>query len=340
MCLAFLLYPALVMGCWYDFHENAFLTPLLLWLFWFLEEKKQGGIWICSLLLVTVKEDAGLYLFAVGLYLLLQKERRRTGAVLMTAGVAAFLATTAYINRFGNGTLSTWRYANLIPAGEMGMGAALKTMILNPGYLLTQLLSEEKIRFLLQMFFPLLFLPLMGKKWSVLSLLLPLFAISLITAYPYQFQVGYQYLFGSGALLIVMVLERMNDLSDGPWKKTVLLVLPIACLFFLMSDELPKYRYYTSQLRSEKELIAQTDEVMEMVPLEASVTASTFLTSHLYRHAELYMLGGDYLPTDYVLIDRRFYQEHIQIEQAYYEHGYEKIMEQGYVIVLQKGEPS
>ena len=39
LVLIYVLHPALSGGCFFDIHENCFLTPLLLWMFYFFERK-------------------------------------------------------------------------------------------------------------------------------------------------------------------------------------------------------------------------------------------------------------------------------------------------------------
>ena len=54
----------------YDLHENCFLAPLILWLLWAALRRKWGAFSVFALLLLGVKEDAFIYLFSVGLWLL------------------------------------------------------------------------------------------------------------------------------------------------------------------------------------------------------------------------------------------------------------------------------
>ena len=72
----FLLYPTMRSGLFYDFHENKFLTPLLLWLLYFTEKEglslkaKNLLIAVFTLLSLMVKEDAAIYVACIGLFML------------------------------------------------------------------------------------------------------------------------------------------------------------------------------------------------------------------------------------------------------------------------------
>lgn len=74
LCLAYALYPALTGGCSYDLHENCFLAPLLLWLFYFSEQEgKKSRILtaLFAILTLAVKEDAAVYVAFFGIYKLI-----------------------------------------------------------------------------------------------------------------------------------------------------------------------------------------------------------------------------------------------------------------------------
>lgn len=74
LCLAYALYPALIGGCSYDMHENCFLAPLLLWLFYASERgDRRDHIMtaVFALLTLSVKEDAAVYVAFFGLYRLI-----------------------------------------------------------------------------------------------------------------------------------------------------------------------------------------------------------------------------------------------------------------------------
>ena len=58
LAIAYCAYPAISYGCIYDFHENCFILPLLLWMFLFYELNKKIPMFIFAFLVLTVKEEA------------------------------------------------------------------------------------------------------------------------------------------------------------------------------------------------------------------------------------------------------------------------------------------
>ena len=66
---------------------------------------------------------------------------------------------------------------------------------------------------------------------------------------------------------------------------------------------------YIDENKNEKEKIEILNQVMESIPKDASVSASTFFTPHLAEREELYeypYLYDKSIITDYVIIDLRF----------------------------------
>ena len=70
LCTLLLLYPAFSGGVGYDIHENCFLTPLLLWLFYGIARRNSRLTAAAALLTMLVKEDAPVYVACTSLWLL------------------------------------------------------------------------------------------------------------------------------------------------------------------------------------------------------------------------------------------------------------------------------
>ena len=69
----FVLIPVMTTAGGYHLHENCFLVPLIIWLFYFISSEQKWKILLVTLLLLFVKEDAFIYVVSIGLYFLFQK---------------------------------------------------------------------------------------------------------------------------------------------------------------------------------------------------------------------------------------------------------------------------
>ncbi|MBR3999989.1 MAG: DUF2079 domain-containing protein, partial [Clostridia bacterium] len=179
-------YPALMNGCLYDLHENCFLTPLLLWVFYFYETRRFAFMYLFAVLTLFVKEDAAVYIIIFAVFLILSRRNVIHGAILgiLAAGyfVAAMeileLSAAYYAEKYAGTTPNPPidgpminRFANLIADKDDGLLGAVKTALLNPGYLLTQLFTTTddgwgKVVYAVQLFLPLGFLPFLSTKPS------------------------------------------------------------------------------------------------------------------------------------------------------------------------------
>ena len=328
--LIFIIFPAFLAPCYYDFHENIFFAPLIMWLLYFIEKDNRIGIAAFMLLTFLVKEEAGLYVASIGLYVLFGKKKVKLGLALIFISIAHFIAATSLINFIGDGTLMAGHYYNLIPDGESGMFSMIKTILVSPGYTVSQLLSEEKIIYIVYMFLPLGFLPMKTKKYSLYFLLIPMLLMNIIIDYHYQYDICYQYSFGSGALLFYMCAENCEaDLKNKKSAFVYLMVCVLLCSnITLVKSSSNIVSYYTCQSQ-----ITATDDVINEIPADASVSASTFLIPKLYKVKNLYMLNGDEIFTDYVLIDMRYEEEAAEIEIECLQNGYAQVANQGFVKV-------
>lgn len=338
----YLASPALSGGCFYDFHENVFLIPLLLFLFYFYEKRSKVGMLLFSLLVCSVKEDACLFLLVLGLFALFSDHRIKEGISFLLLGAFSMLLTFSYLARNGEG-LMTNHYSNLV-TGEGGLASIAKTLLVDPGYLFTQMFTEEKIPFLLVVFLPLAAFCFMTKKYSRMILLLPFLFINLLPDYTYQHSIFYQYVFAPYMFLLYLFLRNFAETTYH--KAPVLLAFCLLCACYGgCSQILPKQYYIRDYFYATTERNALA-HMRSCIPDQASVAASTFFVPQLANREEIYMLDASILnreqlyETDYVVFDLRngFTDDstHDQIAR-YQDAGYATVEENpSYYLVLKR----
>ena len=198
LCLLLLLYPAYAGGTSYDIHENAFLTPLLLWLFYGIDRKNGIITAIAALLTLRVKEDAAVYVAVVALYLLLRSTlspRKKwgliTGSLLLAAAIGWFVAVTGYLATSGDGVM-TYRYDNFMYGDSDSLITVIKAVMLRPMKAVFECMDEQKLQFIGLTMGALAFLPLMTRRYERLVLLIPYLLVNLMTDYKYQHDIFFQ----------------------------------------------------------------------------------------------------------------------------------------------------
>lgn len=341
VALIYSFYPAISAGCFYDIHENCFLAPLLLWTFYFFERQKWIPMYVFALGVLFVKEDAAMYILIFALYVLLSRRNYKHGTILAVGSLAYFGFALWLLTKFGTGVMVN-RFDNLIFNAEEGLLGAVKTALLNPGFLLTQLFTTggsgfDKFIYAIQMLLPIGLLPFCTRKPSKWLLITPIL-MNLLTMYQYQYDLSFQYQFGITAFLIYAMISNINELKL-PTRKTLVSIGAIACCCFYMITVIPTFNYYTKVWKQNKEIYVQMEEILDTIPEDASLNVSTFLLAHVADREYVYEIDyhEDKPDVDYVIFDDRWSSaSDTKHKRAYLEQGYVVAEEYDGLIVILK----
>ena len=88
--ISYLLNPGLHAAHIADFNFLAFAVPSVLFAFYFMTQRRWVPFWACVALLLCVREEMGLVVFGLGLYMLLFRETRGVGLAAALAGAGTF----------------------------------------------------------------------------------------------------------------------------------------------------------------------------------------------------------------------------------------------------------
>ena len=305
-------YPCLFNGTFYDFHENKFLTTIILFLFYFIISKNTIWEFILALLLLSVKEDAAIYLIVIALFVMINRKEIWRGAAMLGMAVVYFIIAQQIVAASGTEGVMISRLSDYFINGESTFGSVFKAVFFDIGFLIKQMFTAEKIPFILWMFVPVLFAPFMTKKISSLILLFPIIPINLMQSWKYQYDVDYQYTYGVAALIIVSAIFVIAKLKTDK-KRIVVLTALCMCAVMTVSLVYPKMGNVVSYMKNTEGTRQQVDELIDSVPSDATVTASHSLVPHLYKVEWLYTMPDYYTAnrdkptdTDYFVIDTRY----------------------------------
>lgn len=346
--LLYLTYPAIIGSSMFDLHENCFLAPLLLWLLYFVLKKHTAGTFLFTVLVLSVKEDAALYIVFVALWMLLScRTNKKHGAVMLSIALAWFALALYWLNTRGVGSMEP-RYSNLMAWPEYGLLGAAWTSFLHPAYTISRIFTAEKIVYVITVLAPLAFLPVIRRLHIDYILIFPWIIMNLISDYPYQHNINFQYHYGSGVLLIFAAMLAFDGLFKDNPGYNVLSLPRQARLRQVKSTKrkaVPFQRQYASKsyqlqcmtagiilvtslyfgamifaehyvpldtVRERVETASEMKREMDQIPNEASVRASTWLTTYLAQREKLIDLDYEYLENaeiwqaDYIVIDQRY----------------------------------
>lgn len=327
LLIAYFAYPAINYGSIYDFHENCFILPFLMWMFYFYEMGKNIPFFVFAVLVFTVKEEAFAYVFIFAVYILIAKKDWKKSIALMVISVAYFSFAVYYISQFGEGIM-TYRFSNLKLEDE-GLISVVINVFKSPVLAIKELFrgistDSGKLIYTIQMFAPLSLIPFMTKKFSRLILVCPIL-INLLSDYYYQCDLGKQYSFGITAFLFYACVINLAQ-TERKKQKYLSMTSAVISVVMMLSLMYPRLVNYTLLYSTNKESYDRITQILEEIPEDASVTASTFFVPRLAQREVIYeQYYHSAIDTDYLVLDLRgtTLTQIAEIEQPYIDAGYE-----------------
>lgn len=348
VCAVLLLYPAFSGGTSYDIHENCFLTPLLLWLFYGIERKNTGITVAAAILTLLVKEDAAVYVAIAGLWPLLRSVLHSqasnrfdwfTGVGLFLLSLGWFLLVTGYLAHLGDGVM-TYRYSNFLHGKESSLQHVIKSVLLCPIKAVYECADYEKLSYILLTLLPLLGLPLLTRRYERWILLIPYILVNLMPDYQYQHSIFFQYNFGSIAFLMYLCVVNLAQCRIH-WLRMATLLTAVtvsaACFGLVILPSAIQPPVLAMQNRTQYQAVR---DILKTIPEDASVTATTFYTTALSQRMTLYDVRYSskehLLQSEYVVLNIHAESDFEKYADAGKENGFQNLCilleENGYAL--------
>jgi uncharacterized membrane protein len=184
---------------------------------WAADAKRYRILAAAIVIALLMREDVAIGLAAFGAFLLLTGYRPVPGLVIACVAACYFFFLRFYVMEQAGSWWFPNMYKDLWADGEKGFRSVVKTLATNPLFVLSKIIVEKKILYLLHLLVPLVFLPL--RRWYLWAALLPgAFLTLLVTNYdpPVTFSFHYvmhwaPYLFLAAAL----ALAALRKAPDG-----------------------------------------------------------------------------------------------------------------------------
>lgn len=329
--LIYVLYPAMHGANLYEFHSLTLVTPLMLWLLYFLEHRHFKSYAITLVLLLLCREDVPLLATFVGFYAVISGKRKfvRVGylTVLFCAAYYVFVKSqvmpaSGVLNTGSNeGYSYEYYFRDLIPHHK-GVRGLVLTLISNPMKVLDFSIGDkQKIQYLLTLFVPLGFMPFFAKRARLMMLygLLVALLASRKPVYKPHFQYACM-IFPIAFAIAPMGLRRILDdprTERFGFNRERLLAGTMA--FMLTSAFFVSWKYgvlwtntafrggFSTVARpplDEKyvEQYAKVREMVDLIPPGASVSTTNKLGPHVSNRREVYFYRQK-KQTHYVFVD-------------------------------------
>ncbi len=267
-----------------NFHPDSFEVPLLLFALYFVARGRWRPYLVMVVLLLTVKEDVPLVLVPLGIYVGL-RHNWKVGA--LTAGLAAgwfglvFGVLQPLLSGTHAGGLDAWR----IPYG--GFGGLVRTALRKPWEVLIYMLSLAKLKYLLQLLAPVLFLPLLTARTLII---VPVVLFNLISTFYYQSNLHYHY-----TSLIIPVMTMMALLATERFarprirRSLPILLLLVAMLSAFLWGPVPGSRDPAGYYDPRDPQVVAAAEAVALIPADAVVASRDRFSSHLTHRDQVYL---------------------------------------------------
>ena len=272
------------------------MTPLLLWLLYGLDADRPWLTAAAALLTLCVKEDAAVYVAVIGLFVLLRaalrgfRENRRAiglGGLLLGVSLIWFYGATGYLSAVGDGVM-TYRYDNFLFGGSSNLTTVMLSVFLCPMKVLWECVDADKLQFIGMTVWPLLALPLFTRRYERWVLLIPYLLINLMSDYPYQHDLLFQYSFGPLACLFYLTLVNLSELRVSCERTVLLCASAAVCALCFTQTVWPEAVYCPNWYREQPEHYRAVRDTLALVPEDASVACTAFYTPYFSRRQVLY----------------------------------------------------
>lgn len=280
-----------------NFHDYNALPLLLFSLLLALEKRWWVIFWAIALLVLSVREDAGVTLLSVGTYLVISRRHWRVGVGLFALAVAYILLLTNLVMPAFSPDVSqrmiVERFGQYTGEKAASPVEAIGAMLAQPGQLLAELFSRfpKKLYYLFDQSLPLALVPLISADAWLLAAF-PLLELLLMKGEtPLAINIRYATLVVPGFFYGAILWWSKHPTAFKPrvqkiWSVCLALSLlftvtsnPNRTLSFLVPDSIRPWVYLplTHQLPH----AAQARTVIAQIPAQASVAATTPLVPPL-----------------------------------------------------------
>lgn len=228
--IAYLLYPVVFNINLFDFHPEVMAVPLLLTAVWAARAQRTGIFLLMLTLVLGCRASLALLVVFVGLWLLLFEKRRWYGLYGMVAGTTWFLFfSQVLVPRFKpDGYHALERY------GALGnsISEVLVNTVLQPGLALQQLFTLANLEYLVLLCLPLIW-GISLRHLTPLVACLPILAMNLLSDYPAQKNLIFQYSVPILPFLMLVVVHTLADRAEWAKYRRWMLLWSLACFFAL-----------------------------------------------------------------------------------------------------------
>ncbi|MBI5700422.1 DUF2079 domain-containing protein [Candidatus Saganbacteria bacterium] len=303
--LSFLLYPALQNMNLENFHPEVLVVFFLTLAIYFMLTENFKYFFIFAVLSMFGKEEMGLVVAFMGLYLLLfKKGRAKEGFIALGAGIAWFLLCFRVIMPLSNhvGLFSTSK-----PLVYSHWFGGYANNLFNFSYYWSSFFNPQIAGYLGNLFGPILYIPLFSSQ--ILIMALPEFALNVLSNSGYFTSINYHYNYVITVVFFFALIESLSLITAFKFKSAktrAWAMIFIGAMFFLNSyiqsnklSGFPVNKHFAiiaDRLNGSRSVGAlDRFDGLKLIPKDSPVSASYSLFSHLSHRKEIYIFPNPFM---------------------------------------------
>lgn len=356
---AYAIHAPLHQPIFYDFHFLTTAPFFIGWVLYAFETNKRGWLVVAYVVAVLLREDQSATLATAALFYLLAGDRPWWAFIggIVSGGLFVllkFAVMPLHVNGIPKESF-TWMYTGLIPKGEGGFGAILKTVLTNPIYTLQTLIVQEKFQYIMKMFAPALFLSVRSSRAWVLHLA-PFIFTMLSTGYSPLVQTYFQYTANWTSYLFfgaIVTMSGWRALPDGRVRIGAAAAAMVVTATALSYNYGAIFQHHTfrggftyvkfHQSDDDKKNLRDLYELIAAIPKKASVAATEHEAPHVSNREDCFTMRFGYDDADYLLVnlsEGRSGPSHEEISRAIKTGKYGFWGQRGNYVLWGKGVPT
>ena len=313
--VAFLCYYPMHSANFSEFQNVPIAAFFLFLLVWAAETRR----WvICGLATATallLREDIPIGVAVIGGFLLLTGYRSRAGLVIAVVALTYFV----YLRFHVMDEAGEWWYPNMYKDlwadGEKGYKSVLKTLITNPLFVLSKLIVEKKLLYLLHLLVPVAFLP--ARRWYLWAAFIPgIFLTLLVTNYDPPTLFSFHYVMHWAPYLFLatpLALEALGKSLDSGLIRMRAAATTMVCASLVLTYNYGAFSRRPMSLKGGYNFIEfgwdaaeaqRYDNLMSLaalIPKDASVAATETIGPHVSSRVHMYTMRQGPHDADYIL---------------------------------------
>jgi uncharacterized membrane protein len=285
-----LVYPPLVGMSLSEFHENAFAPAAIAWLLWAADERRWSLAALFAVLALSIKEDEALILAVLGAgYTVVSLRRHDRPAALFAGGVAlaAVAVLALYFGFIQPASGGRWFVADFYLAHDADLPHGIETI-------------TGRVTFLLEVFVPLLFVPLGSRAiWLAVPGLLEV----LSSRWPVTYTMGTHYAGVWIAYVLAAFAAALSDIARRDPTRAWLLVRAsiTLCLLNLIVASPTHWAHYYRLPNSHD---AALDRIIAQLPADG--VAGSFDEAYTHMSLNPNARIGMYVTPEYFVYDAQY----------------------------------